>query len=138
MHQDREHPILGNVTTVQDGSVNEQSLNRAAVLAFAPLDKRALGVALGVAAGLCVFLVTAIYLIRDPDPGFALHLLSQYFYGYSVTWVGAVVGALWGFAVGFVGGWFVAFTRNLVLAFSLFAARTRAELDATRDFLDHI
>ena len=118
--------------------MNDTSIDNAAGLAFAPLDKRALGVAVGVAAAVVIFLVTAIYLIRSPEPGFALHLLGQYFYGYTVTWPGAIVGALWGFMVGFVGGWFTAFVRNLVLAVSVFAARTRAELDATRDFLDHI
>ena len=48
------------------------------------------------------------------------------------------MGAAWGFLVGFVVGWFTAFVRNLVLAVSIFAARTRAEMTATRDFLDHI
>lgn len=107
-------------------------------LAFAPLDKRALGTAIGVAAAVCIFAATTIYILRAPDPGFDLQLLGQYFYGYTVTWPGAAIGAAWGFMVGFVGGWFTAFIRNLVLAVSVFAARTRAELDATRDFLDHI
>jgi hypothetical protein len=40
--------------------------------------------------------------------------------------------------VGFVAGWFFAFCRNLVLAFSVFLIRARAELNQTRDFLDHI
>ena len=39
---------------------------------------------------------------------------------------------------GFCAGWFVAFVRNLVMAVSLFILQTRAELDDTRDFLDHI
>lgn len=107
-------------------------------LAFAPLHKRALGTAIGLACALVLFLVTALYLIRQPSPGFDLWLLNQYFYGYTVTWPGAVVGAAWGFLVGFVVGWFTAFVRNLVLAVSIFAARTRAEMTATRDFLDHI
>jgi hypothetical protein len=39
---------------------------------------------------------------------------------------------------GFVLGWFLALVRNLVVALILFAVRTRAELDQTRDFLDHV
>jgi hypothetical protein len=44
----------------------------------------------------------------------------------------------WGFLVAFVAGWFLAFCRNLALAIIAFAIRTRAELSATRNFLDHI
>jgi hypothetical protein len=40
--------------------------------------------------------------------------------------------------VGFTGGWFVAFCRNLAIAISVFVTRTRAELAETREFLDHI
>jgi hypothetical protein len=58
--------------------------------------------------------------------------------GYSLTWKGAFIGLGWGFLVGFVMGWFVAFLRNLVIAASVFITRTREELRATRDFLDHI
>lgn len=113
-------------------------LEREALLAFAPLHKRALGVAVGVASALIVFGVTAIYLLRDPDPPIALGLLNQYFYGYTVTWMGSLVGGAWAFMAGFVAGWFIALFRNFVLAVSVFLVRTRAELDASRDFLDHI
>ncbi len=107
-------------------------------LAFAPLDKRAFGIAIGVATGLVVFGVTAAYLLRSPADGFRLGLLQQYFYGYRVSWPGAVIGAGWGMLTGFVAGWFFAFCRNLVVAVSVFVIRAKAELLQTRDFLDHI
>ena len=105
-------------------------------LAFAPLHKRAFGVAIGAAAGLVFFAVTLIEVLRGVDIG--LYLLAEYFYGYSVSWPGAFIGLLWGFVVGFVAGWFIAFCRNLALAISIFISRTRGELHATADFLDHI
>ncbi len=108
------------------------------LLAFAPLHKTALGAAVGVAAAAMTFLVTAVYLIRAPEPGFDLGLLAQVFYGYSVSWRGALIGAAWAGFAGFVLGWFLAFARNLALAVMLLLIRTRAELDRTRDFLDHI
>lgn len=115
----------------------EESLPPAATLLFAPVDKRAFGVAIGTVSGLGIFAITAIDLARGlPLRGLAL--LAQYFAGYDLTWEGALIGLLWGFAVGFCAGWFVAFARNLALAISLFILRTRAELDTTRDFLDHI
>ncbi len=107
-------------------------------LAFAPLHKRAFGTATGVAAGLVVFLATAIYLLHEPRPAFDLGLLAQFFAGYTVDWRGAFIGAAWAWFAGFVMGWFLAFCRNLLLAGLLFVVRTRAELQQTRDFLDHI
>lgn len=120
-------------------SAEEESdaLPASATLLFAPIDKRAFGAAIGTAAGLSIFAITALDLTRGVH-GKALWLLGQYFAGYSISWKGAFVGLAWGFAVGFCAGWFVAFTRNLALAISLFILRTRADLDNTRDFLDHI
>ena len=116
----------------------ERELPRAAMLLFAPLDKRALGVAVGAAGAALVFGITAAHIFLDPEPAIDLNLLSQYFAGYSVSWPGALIGSAWAFGVGFCGGWFTAFTRNLVLALSLFFLRSKAELDESRDFLDHI
>ncbi len=109
------------------------------LLAFAPLHKRALGLALGTACGLIIFAVTAVNLLLvRPRDALNLYLLGQYFYGYTVSWRGALIGAWWGFFTGFIAGWFLAFGRNFALALSLFITRTRAELRETRDFLDHI
>ena len=108
------------------------------VYAFAPIHKRAFGVAIGLAAGLLIFGLTAIHLLRQPYPEFSLGLLRQYFAGYSVSWPGAIVGFAWGFLTGFVAGWFFAFCRNLTIGISIFFIRVRSELSQTRDFLDHI
>jgi hypothetical protein len=115
-----------------------ERLPRSATLLFAPVDKRAFGAAIGIVMGLVIFVLTAIDMTFHSSPWEGLALLKQYFAGYSVTWPGAFIGLAWGFAVGFCAGWFVAFIRNLVLAISLFVLRTRAELDETSDFLDHI
>ena len=105
---------------------------------FLPLHKLAFGVATGVTAAIVVFLATAVYLLRNPQPGFQLGLLDQYFAGYSVSWPGAFVGAAWAGFSGLVLGWFLAFSRNLLLAILLFVVRRRAELTQARDFLDHL
>ncbi len=107
-------------------------------LAFKPLDKRAFGVAVGVAAGMLVAVGTVMVLIHDPDGVRVLGLLSAYFYGYTVSWPGVAIGFGWAFVLGFFAGWFIGFTRNLIFAVSVFLVRTRAELFQTRDFLDHI
>ncbi len=107
-------------------------------LLFRPLHKRGLGLGVGFAAALVMFLVTAVPLATGTADTLSLHLVAQYFNGYTVTWPGALVGAAWAGFVGFVAGWFVAFCRNAVLGVRLVVLRARAEYEQTRDFLDHI
>ncbi|MGI9044262.1 MAG: hypothetical protein ACR2GK_09085 [Gemmatimonadaceae bacterium] len=118
--------------------VVEAELPRSSLMLFAPVDKRAFGVAIGLASAIGVMALTTAELLMTPMPSLRLDLLSQFFAGYTVSWAGALIGGAWGFFVGFCGGWFTAFTRNLVLALSLFMLRSRAELDGSRDFLDHL
>ena len=112
---------------------------RRAISSAAPMDKgMAFGVAVGTAAGLLIFVATAAALLLGVEDRVPLSLLGQFFAGYQPSWPGAVVGLAWGFVVGAVFGWFVAFVRNLLLAVWLLWVRVRADLSATRDFLDHI
>lgn len=113
-------------------------LSPSALMLFAPVDKRAFGIALGVASAVTVSGFTLLALLVDRDHELHLDLLSQYFPGYGYTAPGIIAGALWAFGLGFCAGWFTAFVRNLVLAVSLFLLRSRAELSDSRDFLDHI
>lgn len=116
----------------------ESPVISAMLYAFAPLHKRAFGIATGVAGAVLMMWLTIAGMFMPNARVFPLELLQQYFMGYTVSWSGVVIGAAWGFAVSFVAGWFAAFCRNLALAISAFLIHTRAELDSTRDFLDHI
>lgn len=107
-------------------------------LAFTPIHKRCLGVAVGVATALLIFAVTMLHLQRAPDEPYPLVLLSEYFIGYTVSIQGAFIGLAWGFWVGFVIGWFFAFARNFVMGATALFFRTRAEMADNRGFLDHI
>lgn len=120
------------------GVDSESALEPELELAFAPLHKRCLGLAVGAALALVVLAATVIHLLRSPGEPYPLVLLEQYFVGYSVSWGGALWGALWAFWLGFVLGWTFAFVRNLVLAATAIVFRARAELEQTRGFLDHI
>jgi len=102
------------------------------------IHQSALGVAIGLVTGCGVFALTVFHLVLQPAGGLKLVLLAQYFYGYEVSWRGAVLGLLWGFTSGFVLGWFGALVRNMTVATLVFALRTKAELAQTEDFLDHI
>lgn len=116
----------------------KNDLNQQLALVFAPLDKRALGIALGSVVAVLVLLLTFVSMVLDPGGRFPLTLLDEYFTGYDVSLTGALIGAAWGFVVGFMWGWFLAFSRNLVLAIWLLAVRVRANLSSSRTFLDHI
>ena len=117
---------------------DESPVISAMLYAFAPLHKGAFGTAVGVAGALLMAALTLAGVLLPGAREFPLWLLGQYFQGYSVTLPGVFVGSLWGFVVAFIAGWFAAFCRNLALAVSAFVIRTRAELDSTREFLDHI
>lgn len=58
----------------------------------------------GIWCGAMYALCTILAILNVPGFGPAAELLNQFysFYGYSISWVGAVVGAFWGFAEGFV------------------------------------
>jgi hypothetical protein len=104
--------------------------------AFAPIDSRALGVAVGLTLGGLVGAVTIFHLMLRPEDAPEIGLLASYFYGYSQSWSGAAVGLLWGSLTGFAIGWFAGAVRNLVLRVRVLLLRTRAELD--QPFLDEI
>jgi len=107
--------------------------------AFAPVHRMAMGVAWGVVMAVMMFLATAVLLLRGGDNvGSNLALLSQFFFGYTVTWPGAFLGSFYGFLTGFILGWGFALARNLAVYLWLVVIKTRAEMDEYSDFLDHM
>ena len=101
------------------------------------MHSRALGGAIGVTAAAGLFLLTIVQLLADPT-GLPIGLLSQFFYGYSLTWAGACIGAAWAGAVGFLCGWLLGLTHNLTINAWVCLVRMRAELSQRRNFIDHL
>jgi len=104
---------------------------------FPRAHKQALGVAVGLTAASMIILLTVFQTLLTPQ-GLPLELLNQYFYGYNVSWRGALIGGAWGFATGFIGGWLLAFVHNFTIGAWLLLVRARHDLRRTQDFLDHI
>lgn len=105
---------------------------------FLPVHKLAFGVAVGTLAALLTAALTVDAILRPPGSRLPMELLDAYFFGYTVSWRGCLVGAAWAWFTGFVLGWFGAFVRNFSVALQILIVRTRANLGQTRDFLDHI
>lgn len=118
-------------------SSDSDAVNRVLARAFAPVHKRALGVAVGLTVALVVLAFTVFHIIARPFD-LPIDLLAEYFYGYDQTWRGAFIGMWWGFVAGFAVGWFLAFLRNFAVATWIFVVRAKASLAETQDFLDHI
>lgn len=90
---------------------------------FAKMDAVAMGVAAGSLCSVLFFLATAILLTQTVPENYpvGVHLsdLSNYLPGYSVSWVGALWGACYGFLIGAVLGFFAAVYWNLTHYFAL-------------------
>lgn len=79
------------------------------------LDTRAAGIAGGTVLALGVFALTLLLLVRGAVAGDAPPL-GIVLFGYSVSVAGAFIGALWGYAYGFLLGALSAFVYNLAAA----------------------
>ena len=90
---------------------------------FAKMDAVAMTVAFGALCSLLLFLATAVLLMQaSPENYFVgehLRDLSDYLPGYSVSWMGALIGAGYGFLVGGLVGFFAAVYWNLTHYFAL-------------------
>ena len=106
---------------------------------FAELDAVALGSAVGLVAGLGLFLTTAALLLKGGvEVGKNLSLLGNYLPGFGASWGGAFIGmfevAVGGFALGFL----IATMSNWgVWAFAALTKR-KAEAKESRDLLDRV
>ena len=79
----------------------EEQLAKAVVV----LNAKLMGIVLGTLIGGGLFLATIFLVIKGgPEVGQHLSLLSQFFPGYTVTYMGSLIGFAYGFAVGLVIG----------------------------------
>lgn len=84
---------------------------------FARMDVVAMAVALGTVCAVGLFLLTATLLIKGAPPGIHigthLGLLGIYLPGYSISWGGSIVGAIYAWMVGALIGFVWAVMWNL-------------------------
>jgi type II secretory pathway component PulF len=75
------------------------------------LNAKALALSAGILWGLLIFLLTNISLLRGGE-GEHLSRLSQFYIGYSFSFLGSLIGLVWGFVTMFIVGWVFAWLYN--------------------------
>jgi hypothetical protein len=83
--------------------------------AIARLRASVMATVFGLAGGTGLFVATVWLLIRGgPNVGVHLSLLNNYFPGYSVTWLGSLIGFFYGALAGALLGWVLAWLYNRI------------------------
>ena len=75
------------------------------------LNAKALALSAGILWGLLIFLLTNISLLRGGE-GEHLSRLSQFYIGYSFSFLGSLIGLVWGFVTMFIVGWVFTWLYN--------------------------
>jgi ABC-type dipeptide/oligopeptide/nickel transport system permease subunit len=82
------------------------------------LNTKVFGLSLGLLFGLCIFIATNWLVLKGGrNVGQHLRLLSQYFIGYRVTFLGSIIGFAYGFAVGTISGASIGWIYNKIVVF---------------------
>lgn len=97
-------------------AMDERHEEKEIVLLAARIEARILALVGAIVGGLGLFLMTAWLVAKGgPHVGAHLQLLGNFFYGYSVTWWGSLVGFGYGAVVGAASGWLVGSIYNGVV-----------------------
>lgn len=106
---------LWKINTEQEYHEEEGSLEKAATGFISELDPLGAGVAGAACLGLLMAGITlAAIFLADPQGSAFVALLANYFYGYSVSWKGALLILLEAGALGFFLGSSIAWLRNTI------------------------
>lgn len=100
-------------------NTEEEKLYRAVMI----LNTKMLGLTLGVSAGLLIFLATNWLVLKGghvgPEGKYVvgphLQLLSQFFIGYRVSFMGSILGFFYGFAFGTIFGTLIGWIYNKIV-----------------------
>ncbi|MEQ9619998.1 MAG: hypothetical protein RIG61_12600 [Deltaproteobacteria bacterium] len=103
--------------------MNNRSDEQKLLEAVAILNAKMLGLILGLLIGLVIFIATNWLVIKGPQlspsgeyvMGPHLELLSQFFIGYRVSFAGSIIGFLYGFAAGTIGGALIGWIYNRIV-----------------------
>jgi hypothetical protein len=91
------------------------------------LNATIMGIITGLLVALGIFVATNFLILKGgPNVGLHLNLLGQFFPGYTVTFMGSLIGAAYGFVTGFVIGYVVCAIYNWVADYREMLHRKKA------------
>jgi hypothetical protein len=94
-------------------SEGEKALEEIVLTRLLRLNAKLQGILTGLVAGVAILIATNWLILKGGEVvGPHLSLLSQFFIGYRVTFVGSLIGFAYGFASGFLVGYSVAKMHN--------------------------
>ena len=94
---------------------NAEALEQLVLTRVLRLNAKIQGVITGIVTGLGIFIATNWLILKGGKVvGPHLALLSQFFIGYRVTFVGSLIGFGYGFVLGFLGGYCVSTIYNWI------------------------
>ena len=112
-HEKADHLYTPTLEPLQNSRVNEEEIIKNAVLR---LNGKILGFVIGSIAALAIFVATNWLVLKGGDVvGPHMGLLGQFFWGYSVTFGGSLVGAAYAFLAGYLIVIFISWVYNGVL-----------------------
>ena len=113
VHDDADNLYKATIESTSAAARKEEELIKHAVLR---LNGKVLGFVIGTILGLAIFVATNWLVLKGGDVvGPHLQLLDQFYFGYSVTFVGSFIGAAYGFVTGYLGGLLIGWIYNAVL-----------------------
>ncbi len=66
--------------------------------------------------GFSLFIMTVLLLLKGgQNVGYHLNLLSNFYWGYEVTWFGSIVGFFYGALTGWAIGWIIGVIYNFIV-----------------------
>ena len=90
-----------------------KALDQMVLTRVVSLNAKLQAIVAGLVVGFGIFIATNWLILKGGDPvGPHLALLGQFFIGYEVTFVGSLIGFLYGFGSGFLGGYSIAKIYN--------------------------
>lgn len=104
---------ITDAALIGEENFKEEQLLEQAIL---HLNGNILGIVLGTVTGLIILVATNWLVIKGGEKiGTHLGLLSNFFIGYSVTFVGSLIGAVYGFLTGYILGFLIAWIYHRIL-----------------------
>lgn len=95
----------------EGGTADEEKLFRGILF----LNARLFGLVIGILSGLFIFAITNWLVLKGGKTvGSHLQLLSQYFIGYRVSFLGSLIGFAYAFALGTIGGALIGWIYNKI------------------------